>query len=194
MVAAAACLALLCGGSGAEAGSTAAGAKNDMDRALEALGAMDKMDDGGAAGTMEEVEQLLPQDDPNYQAWSQHLGNHHRQWALGTAQPAAVAAAARRRTQDRAYDSFDASTFTAARDSIDADHGAAEIRNALRFDSLTGGPITGRNTDGTFVYGEETPENGAAKYERLRASFSSASCDDPLALNHGSATAACTYR
>ena len=177
---------------------------SSQERALRAFEALVQTVAGVAAGKnpLETAEKLVPQTDPNYQAWSQHLRDQHREWAQTTAPTPGTLGdrPSRRRTQwehareQNANTRDGGATDFVARLSDDTDHSAAEIRDRINF-SETSGPISGRNEDGCFGYGnEEAPYSGAARYEHLRNVFSSSSCDDPLALNHGSTTTACTYR
>ena len=184
-----------------------AGAQSSSAEALRTL-VQAVADADRGEGPLAVAEKLVPQEDPNYKAWSQHLRDDHSQWIQEDRDAAPLLqqdddVTGRRRTQaatpNRAHavnSEFNANNpgaaFYVARLSDDTDHGAAEIRDLVSFTS-TSGPITGRNPeDGSFIHDEESPEG--LRYARLRSVFSSSSCDDPLALNHGSSIAACTYR
>ena len=142
-------------------------------------------DASGNEPILEIADRLMPQDDPDYQAWSQQLRDEHLQ-----------SEHFRRRTQSTARE-FNANTRrnedwpTYLND--ETEYSATDIEALLSFDSPGSGPVTGRNPDGTLIYNHETSENGALRYARLRSVFSSSSCDDPLAANHGSTTEGCTY-
>ena len=174
-------------------------------RALRAL-VQTVVEAGGGGAPLQVAEKVVVQEDANYLEWSTSLLEQHQQLAQDAAGPGDETERRRAQAEGRASAlsnlalEFNGNPATSAgvedweaiRDDP-TDHTAAEIKALIRFDSAAGGPISGRNADGSYVY-DEGPDSGSLQYAHLRSVFSSSSCDDPLALNDGSTSAACTYR
>lgn len=174
-------------------------------RALRAL-VQTVVEAGGGEAPLQVAEKVVVQEDANYLEWSTSLLEQHQQLAQDAAGPGDETERRRAQAEGRASAlsnlarEFNGNPATSAgvedweaiRDDP-TDHTAAEIKALIRFDSAAGGPISGRNADGSYVY-DESPDSGSLQYAHLRSVFSSSSCDDPLALNDGSTSAACTYR